>query len=176
MPSISSAIVNSCKSCTAKCCRGLAVVLTIPEAIRLQKAVGLPAEKFLEFSCAIDSKETPHYPLLVKQGEKVAEYFIVIKRRRKVDCSFLDGDLACTIYSDRPHVCRLYPFGLDGGDVKKGALCPVKFVREEGTDEVAAQLKKDLHEHGKMARIWTAAFGSKGAPDMKKFGEYFSRP
>ena len=151
-------------------------MLTIPEAIRLQKAVGLPAEKFLEFSCAIDSKETPHYPLLVKQGEKVAEYFIVIKRRRKVDCSFLDGDLACTIYSDRPHVCRLYPFGLDGGDVKKGALCPVKFVREEGTDEVAAQLKKDLHEHGKMARIWTAAFGSKGAPDMKKFGEYFSRP
>ena len=150
-------------------------MLTIPEAIRLQKAVGLPAEEFLEFSCSIDSKETPHYPLLVKQESKVAEYFIVIKRRRKVDCAFLDDNLACTIYSDRPHVCRLYPFELDGGNVKKGALCPVKFVREKGTDEVAAQLKKDLHEHGKIARAWTSKFGDRGAPDMKKFSEYFGQ-
>ena len=170
---ISSAIVNSCKSCTAKCCRGLAVVLTIPEAVRLQKAIGIPAEDFLEFSCAIDSKGTPHYPLLVKQGGKVAEYFIVIKRRRKVDCSFLDDDLSCTIYSDRPHVCRLYPFELDGKGQKIGALCPVKFVREKGTEEVALQLKKDLHEHGRLARIWFSKFGESGAPDMKKFAEYF---
>ena len=149
------------------------MVLTIPEAVRLQKATGLPAGDFLEFSCAIDPKETPHYPLLVKQGGKVAEYFIVIKRRRKVDCSFLDDDLACTIYTDRPHVCRLYPFELDGKEQKKGALCPVKFAREAGTEEVAAQLKKDLLRHGRLAREWVVAFGGRGTPDMKKFREYF---
>lgn len=173
MPQISNAITNSCKSCTAKCCRGLAVVLTIPEAVLLQKAIGIPAEDFLEFSCGVDSKETPHYPLLVKQEGKVAEYFIVIKRRRKVDCSFLDDDLACTIYPDRPHVCRLYPFKLDGGAQKIGALCPMEFVREKGTADVAAQIQKDLHEHGKIAREWVAKFGGQGAPDMKKFAEYF---
>ncbi len=173
MSPISNAIINSCKSCTAKCCRGLAVVLTIPEAVRLQHALGIPAEDFMEFTSNVDSRRTPHYPLLVKRGAAVEEYFIVLKRRRKVDCAFLGEDLACTIYSDRPHVCRLYPFELDGGAQKKGALCPVKFEREAGTDEIAAQLKRDLLQHGKMARKWIAAFGDKGVPDMKKFEAYF---
>ena len=165
-------ITNSCKSCTARCCRGLAVVLTIPEAVRLQQALGIPAQEFLEFSSQINSKETPHYPLLVKSGSEVREYFIVLKRRRKVDCIFLDSDLACTVYSDRPSVCRLYPFELDGGKQKKRALCPAKFEREEGIEETAARLKKDLLEHGKLARKWHQKSGT-GAPDMKKFLEYF---
>jgi len=172
MSSISPAIVNSCKSCTARCCRGLAVVLTIPEAKRMVAETGFAPEDFLEFSLNIDSKETPHYPLLVKAEKKVHEYFIILKRRQKKDCIFLEDDLRCSVYNERPAVCKLYPFGLDGGDVKKGALCPVKFVREEGTDEIAAQLKKDLLEHGKIARAWHIRHG-KGAPDMKKFNAYF---
>ncbi len=170
---ISPAITNSCKSCTARCCRGLAVVLTIPEAKRLLAAVNAPAEDFLEFSDQIDSKKTPHYPLLVKDGSGVREFFVVLKRRRKVDCIFLGGDLACTIYSDRPHVCRLYPFELDGDRMKKGALCPCEFKREPGTDESAAQLKEDLQKHGKIARAWSVKFGGRGVPDMKKFRQYF---
>jgi len=141
--------------------------------MRLVRALGLPPEDFLEFSCNVDSKGTPHYPLLVVRGARAEEYFIVLKRRRKVDCSFLDDDLACTIYADRPHVCRLYPFELDGGGQKKGALCPVKFVREDGTEEMARQLKADLFEHGKLARKWAKKFGNAGAPDMKRFTEYF---
>lgn len=173
MPQISPAITNSCKSCTARCCRGLAVVLTIPEAKRLLSAVNAPPEDLLEFSGQIDSKRTPHYSLLVKDSKGVREFFIVLKRRRKIDCIFLGEDLACTIYGDRPHVCRLYPFELDGKEMKKGALCPCKFTREAGTDETAAQLKRDLHEHGKIARAWNVKFGAKGVPDMSSFQEYF---
>ena len=147
-------------------------MLTIPEAKRMVKELGLPPEDFLEFSTNIDSKLTPHYPLLVQHAGKVHEYFIILKRRQKRDCIFLQDDLKCGIYGNRPHVCRLYPFELDGNDVKKGALCPVKFVRENGTDAVAAQLKKDLLEHGKIARAWHIKHGRE-APDMKRFGEYF---
>ena len=168
----SPAIVNSCRSCTAKCCRGLAVVLTIPEAKRMVAETGLTPEDFLEFNTNIDSKLTPHYPLLVQRGGKVEEFFIILKRRQKKDCIFLEDDLRCSVYNERPAVCRLYPFELDGNDVKKGALCPVKFVRENGTDAVAAQLKKDLLEHGKIARAWHIKHGRE-APDMKRFGEYF---
>jgi len=150
----------------------LAVVLTIPEAKRMIAETGFAPEEFLEFTSSIDSKETPHYPLLVKAEKKVHEYFIILKRRQKKDCIFLEDDLRCSIYNERPAVCKLYPFELDGGNVKKGARCPVKFVREKGTDNVAAQLKKDLHEHGKIARAWHIKFW-KEAPDMKKFGEYF---
>ncbi len=172
MPQISPAITNSCKDCTARCCRGLAVVLTIPEAKRMVAETGFAPEDFLEFSTNIDSKQTPHYPLLVQSGGKVHEYFIIIRRRQKKDCIFLEDDLRCGVYEQRPHVCRLYPFGLDGKDVKKGALCPVKFVREDGTAGIAAQLEGDLREHGKIARKWSIRFG-KEAPDMVKFHAYF---
>lgn len=172
MPAISPSITNSCKSCTARCCRGLAVVLTIPEAKRMVEETGLAPEEFLEFSCSINSRETPHYPLLVQSGGRVHEYFIILKRRQKKDCIFLEDDLRCSVYNERPAVCRLYPFELDGGNVKKGALCPVKFVREEGTEKVAAQLREDLLQHGKLARKWSAEFGRE-APDMMKFKEYF---
>ena len=147
-------------------------MLTIPEAKRMVKELGLPPEDFLEFSTNIDSKLTPHYPLLVQHAGKVHEYFIILKRRQKRDCIFLQDDLKCGIYGNRPHVCRLYPFELDGKDVKKGALCPVKFARENGTDGIAAQLKRDLLEHGKIARKWAVEFG-KEAPNMEKFKEYF---
>ena len=174
MSSISPEIFNSCRACTAKCCRGLAVVLTIPEAKRMVAELGLPPEDFLEFSVNVDSKLTPHYPLLVQEEGKVHEYFIILKRRQKRDCIFLQDDLKCGIYNNRPHVCRLYPFELDGGKMKKGALCPVVFEKEEGTEGIADQLKRDLLLHGKIAREWTIRFG-KQAPDMAKFGEYFGK-
>lgn len=139
--------------------------------------LGLAPEDFLEFSSNINSKETPHYPLLVRRSEgsglgEVEEWFIVLRRVRKVDCTFLQDDLSCGIYQNRPHVCRLYPFELDGKEQKKGCLCPVKFVRENGTEEIARQLQNDLHEHGKIARAWAINFG-KEAPDIRKFKEYF---
>jgi len=172
MPSISQEIFNSCRSCTAKCCRGLAVVLTIPEAKRMVKELGLPPEDFLEFSQNIEGKQTPHYPLLVQSEGKVYEYFIILKRRQKRDCIFLQDDLKCGVYANRPHVCRLYPFELDGQKMKKGALCPVAFEKEEGTEGIAEKLKQDLLLHGKIAREWSIKHG-KEAPDMAKFGEYF---
>ncbi len=170
---ISPSIVNSCKSCTARCCRGLAVVLTIPEAKRMVADTGLSPEDFLEFSSNVNSRETPHYPLLVRRGDAVEEYFIVLLRRRKVDCIFLDDDLTCTVYAHRPHVCRLYPFELDGGNQKKNCLCPVKFEKEDGTGETAKALQEDLILHGKIARQWGAKFGNE-PPDMRRFGEYFA--
>ncbi|MCX8196889.1 MAG: YkgJ family cysteine cluster protein [Candidatus Micrarchaeota archaeon] len=172
MGEISSLIKNSCRHCTAKCCRGLAVVLTIPEAKRLVQQLGMMPEEFLEFSCNIDSKKTPHYPLLVQSSGKIEEYFILLKRRQKKDCIFLQKDCRCSIYEKRPAVCKLYPFELDGKKVKKNALCPVKFEKEEWTEVVAGQLKKDLFEHGKIARQWQKKFGDK-APDMRLFCQYF---
>ncbi|MCX8174799.1 MAG: YkgJ family cysteine cluster protein [Candidatus Micrarchaeota archaeon] len=170
--SVCPSITNSCRFCTARCCRGLAVVLTIPEAKRMVAETGLKPEEFLEFSENIEGKKTPHYPLLVQQGGKVHEYFIILKRRQKKECIFLEEDLRCGVYPKRPAVCRLYPFELDGRAVKKGALCPAGFAREEGTEEVARRLGKDLLEHGKLARAWHAKFGSQ-APDIRKLLEYF---
>ena len=149
-------------------------MLTIPEAKRMVKELGLPPEDFLEFSTNIDSKLTPHYPLLVQHAGKVHEYFIILKRRQKRDCVFLQNDLKCGVYENRPAVCRLYPFELDGKDVKKGALCPVRFAREGQMEKDADALVKDLVSHEVAARKWCKGHGEKGErPDIKKFIEYF---
>jgi len=169
---ISLLIENSCKSCTAKCCRGLAVVLTIPEARRMVAELGMAPQEFMEFSDRVDPKGTPHYPLLVKSGSHVRKYYIILRKKEKFDCVFLNKDMSCSVYNHRPHVCRLYPFELDGKKMKKGALCPVKFEREGYVDKVAQELKKDLSEHGKLARAWAVKYEG-GMPDISKFGEYF---
>ncbi|VVC01601.1 Putative zinc- or iron-chelating domain protein [uncultured archaeon] len=187
------AIVNSCKNCSARCCRGLAVVLTIPEALRLQQALSAPPEALFELSENVDSRKTPHYPILARQGRQVREFFIIIKREgadshgaagnigspvstlghpaAPCDCIFLNEDLACKIYAHRPYVCRLYPYELEGKNVKKGALCPVKFEREKGAEEDAKRLAQDLSEHGKMAREWSASHSE--APQIGRLLEYF---
>jgi Fe-S-cluster containining protein len=173
MQKISPNIVNSCRGCTARCCRGLAVVLTIPEALRLVAATGSRAEEALEFRQDVDSRATPHYPLLVRTREGVEEWFIIIRRQGR-DCIFLNGDLSCSIYGSRPFVCRLYPLELDGKSVKKGALCPVRFVKEANMEEDAARLKEDLLQHEVMARKWSRERGSKGEkPEIARFLEYF---
>jgi Fe-S-cluster containining protein len=171
----SKAIVNSCRNCDARCCRGLAVVLTIPEALKLLEETGAQPEAILEFRKDVDSRATPHYPLLVRNGPKVEEFFIIIKRE-KHDCIFLFPDNRCKIYAHRPYVCRLYPFELDGSGPKKGALCPFRFEREAEQAEDAKRLVGDLFEHEVMMRKWNVERGSKGErPKMKLFLEYFGK-
>jgi Fe-S-cluster containining protein len=173
MQKISPNIVNSCRDCTARCCRGLAVVLTIPEALRLLEATGMRAEEVLEFRQDVNSRATPHYPLLVHTEAGVEEWFIIIRRQGR-DCIFLNDDFSCSIYNDRPFVCRIYPFELDGKTMKKGALCPVKFVTEPNIEFDAARLKKDLLSHEVMARKWSHAHGTNGEkPEIARFLEYF---
>ncbi|MFA6214670.1 MAG: YkgJ family cysteine cluster protein [Candidatus Micrarchaeia archaeon] len=173
MEKISKSIVNACRHCTARCCRGLAVVLSIPEALRLLEATCARPEDVLEFTCNVDSRKTPHYPLFVARGKEVEEWFIIIRRLGR-DCIFLQPDLRCGIYLDRPYVCRLYPFELDGKTFKKGALCPVKFAREPQMEKDADALVKDLVSHEVAARKWCKEHGEKGeVPDIRKFLDYF---
>jgi len=168
-----SVVANSCKGCNAKCCRKLAVVLTIPEALRLAKAVQAPPDEYLELSCHVDFRKTPHFPLLSKEGRSVLEYFIIIKKQANGDCVFLSRQNTCKIYLDRPFVCRLYPFELtENKKVKKGALCPFHFIREPQTDSEAKLLEEDLRLHGIMARRWNVEKGK--MEEIGKILEYFT--
>ena len=148
----------------------LSVVLTIPEAVRLVKGAGVEPEGALEVSGKVDARATPHYPMLAMHEGQMRDYFIVLRHRGQ-DCIFLGEDYKCSIYSHRPHVCRLYPFDLQGAEVKKGALCPVPFQKEREMKDVALQLREDLHEHGKIARKWNATH--KEAPTIGALFGFF---
>jgi len=166
--------LNPCFSCDGKCCKGLAVILTIPEALELIRSTKLPPQEVIEFTNRLDPDKVPHYPLLVMQKNRIEQYFIIIKREKK--CIFLDENNRCKIYKNRPYVCRIYPFELDGIKLKEKHLCPVKFERTKEI-ELAAKILKDLLKlHGIVAREWNKQHTNFSELDVKKFLEYFEKP
>ena len=166
MEKISKNIVNACKHCTARCCRVLSVVLTVPEAVRLVRASGKAPQEILEFTSGVNYQHTPHYPVLALERGQLHDYFLVICHSGE-DCIFLGRDLACALYSQRPFVCQLYPFDLDGAEMKKKALCPVKFAKEKEMPAVAEALRADLLKHGEIVRKWNVSHKEK--PTLENF-------
>ncbi|HQT44701.1 MAG TPA: YkgJ family cysteine cluster protein [Candidatus Micrarchaeota archaeon] len=168
-------LYNACKFCDAKCCRGLSVVLTIPEAQRLIASIGGNPSDYIEITSEVNSKETPHYPILVRGMGGVKEYYLILKKAgNSRDCFFLGAGGRCKIYNGRPHICRLYPFKMDGREMKKNALCPSKFEWEAYVGEVAKQLEADLREHGRIARKWMHAYPGK-LPGIVTFFDEIAR-
>lgn len=113
--------VSSDIDCTAcgNCCREMAIAVEDEEIERLAGHMGISAEEFESHHVAEDND----------YGEKFMP---------ETPCPFLGGTL-CTIYEDRPKVCREFPH-LDkkdfrtrlGGVVDNTALCPIVFnVYEE---------------------------------------------
>ncbi len=144
----------------------LSVVLTVPEAVRLVCASGKQPQDILEFTSGVNYKHTPHYPVLAFESGQLHDYFLVIRHSGE-DCIFLGRDLACALYSQRPFVCQLYPFDLDGAEMKKNALCPVKFAKEKEMPRVAEALRADLIKHGEIVRKWNVS--RKEKPTVENF-------
>lgn len=105
-----------CTAC-ANCCREKGVAVEAEEIERLARHMGISAQEFEERHVAIDA------------GEKFMP---------ETPCPFLDGNL-CTVYEDRPAVCREFPhLHKEGfrqrlfGVVDNSATCPIVFnVLEE---------------------------------------------
>jgi Fe-S-cluster containining protein len=87
-------------SCFNACCKKADVTLAPYDVLRLQKRLGMNSEEFL-------SKHTVPFQL-------DADGVPGIKLRTDNDgaCLLLDGDNGCSVYEDRPTVCRYYPVAL----------------------------------------------------------------
>ncbi|MDA8142158.1 MAG: YkgJ family cysteine cluster protein [Desulfobacteraceae bacterium] len=97
-------------SCFTQCCRGISIMLTPYDIIRLKTRLGLSSEEFL----AIYTE--PH--LL----EKTDLPMVTLKHLDdgKESCPFVRED-GCIIYQDRPTACRYYPLGVATLQHKEGA-------------------------------------------------------
>jgi Fe-S-cluster containining protein len=88
-------------SCFTKCCRGINIILTPYDVIRLKTRLGLPSDEFL----AIYTE--PH--LLEKTDLPVVTLKLLDDDQES--CPFV-RDEGCIIYEDRPTACRYYPLGV----------------------------------------------------------------
>ncbi|MGD9008139.1 MAG: YkgJ family cysteine cluster protein [Desulfobacteraceae bacterium] len=97
-------------SCFTECCRGINIILTPYDVIRLKKRLDLPSDQFL----AIYTE--PH--LLEKTDLPV----VTLKQLDddKSSCPFV-RDEGCILYEDRPTACRYYPLGTAALQHKEGA-------------------------------------------------------
>ncbi len=88
-------------ACFTKCCRGINIILTPYDIIRLKNRLGLSSEDFLALYT------TPQ--LLEKTDLPVVTLKLIDDEQNS--CPFVRED-GCIVYEDRPTTCRYYPLGV----------------------------------------------------------------
>ena len=87
-------------SCFNACCRQADITLAPYDVLRLQQHLGMTSEEFLK-------KHTVPFQL-----ERDGVPGIKLRTTEEGACLLLDEEKGCTVYADRPTVCRYYPVGL----------------------------------------------------------------
>lgn len=88
-------------SCFTDCCRGINIILTPYDIVRLKNQLGLPSDQFL--AIYTDPR------LLEKTDLPVVTLKLLDDDRQS--CPFVRED-GCIVYADRPTTCRYYPLGV----------------------------------------------------------------
>jgi uncharacterized protein len=97
-------------ACFTKCCRGINIILTPYDVIRLKTRLGLRSDEFLTIYTE------PH--LLEKTDLPVVTLKLLDDDQRS--CPFV-RDSGCLVYQERPTACRYYPLGVATLQHKEGA-------------------------------------------------------
>jgi len=96
--------------CFTKCCRGINIILTPYDIIRLKKRLDLSSEEFLAIYTKPEILEKTDLPVVT----------LKLLDDEQKSCPFVRDD-GCLIYTDRPTACRYYPLGVASLMHKEGA-------------------------------------------------------
>jgi len=96
--------------CFTTCCRGISILLTPYDIIRLKTRLGLSSEEFLAIYTDVQLLEKTDLPVVtLKLADDEPE-----------SCPFVREE-GCLVYEDRPTTCRYYPVGVASLMHKEGA-------------------------------------------------------
>jgi len=87
--------------CYTKCCRGISIVLTPYDIIRLKRRLQLSSEEFLAIYTVPQLLEKTDLPMIT----------LKLLDDDLQSCPFVKEE-GCIIYEDRPTTCRYYPLGV----------------------------------------------------------------
>jgi Fe-S-cluster containining protein len=99
--------------CFTKCCRGINIVLTPYDIIRLKNRLQLSSEEFIALYTDVQLLEKTDLPVVT----------LKLLDDEQQSCPFVRDD-GCIIYEDRPTTCRYYPLGVASLSYKEGADNP----------------------------------------------------
>ena len=109
-------------TCFNECCADVNIVLTPYDVLRMKKRLGLTSEEFLD----------RHTILPFGQDQKLPLPLLKMNDDEKKTCPLVDQEQGCTIYSDRPWPCRMYPVGIASPDDTGGDEEFYFILKEEG--------------------------------------------
>ena len=96
--------------CFTQCCRGINIILTPYDVIRLKNRLGLTSEEFLAIYTEPHIMEKTDLPVVT----------LKLMDDDQQSCPFVRED-GCIVYQDRPTTCRYYPLGVASLTHKEGA-------------------------------------------------------
>ena len=127
-------------SCFNRCCHEIDVILTPIDILKMKTDLKLCSGEFLtKFTTFHTLKETgiPLVKLKMRENSNGA-------------CIFLDGPKGCSIYHNRPQVCRSYPLGVAALDPRHA-----KFQTEGQSTEARFMIKEDMCMGHQEPKTWT---------------------
>lgn len=113
-----------CTGC-GNCCKGTYLTVTDADVRRILERTKRPLDDFLQFWPIEDVDMSQRSPWAIKMSNR--RKLMTVKWMRG-QCSFLDKNDRCTIYTHRPMVCRSHPFEVsltDGGGIERMAMSRV---------------------------------------------------
>ncbi|MFH1982804.1 MAG: YkgJ family cysteine cluster protein [Pseudomonadota bacterium] len=96
--------------CFTQCCRGINIILTPYDVIRLKNKLELSSEAFLAIYTKPEMLEKTDIPVIT----------LKLLDDAQESCPFVRDD-GCLVYTDRPSTCRYYPLGMASLQHKDGA-------------------------------------------------------
>ena len=96
--------------CFTQCCRGINIILTPYDIIRLKNRLQLTSEEFLAIYTEPQLLEKTDLPVVT----------LKLLDDEKSSCPFVRKE-GCLVYTDRPTTCRYYPLGVASLSHKEGA-------------------------------------------------------
>jgi uncharacterized protein len=97
-------------TCFTQCCRGIDIMLTPYDVIRLKTRLGLTSDQFLAIYTTVNLLEKTDLPVIALKQLEDDQH----------SCPFVRED-GCIVYADRPTACRYYPLGVASLQHKEGA-------------------------------------------------------
>ena len=140
--------------CFNDCCGDVNIFLTPYDIIRLKNQLGIDSGEFLKKYTISPFDENLKYPVVL----------LKMNDNEKKNCPFVTED-GCSVYSDRPWACRMYPLG----------LASPKDDSEQLNHEFYFLLKESVCKGFEFEKKWTVNdwLKNQGIDEYNKMGEYF---
>lgn len=89
-------------SCFTQCCQDVTIVLTPYDLLRMKNRLQMSSDEFLET-----------YTIVIPRQKRLIPMVVLKMNQEDKRCPFVTQD-GCSIYTDRPWPCRMYPLSTEG--------------------------------------------------------------